>query len=267
MSVISWFLCFLKPAIGSKHIITPIKHKHFLVLIGVVQGEAMQLKYGLVALSVMATLVLAGGTTAQAKSNEKPETKPTEVYVTVMPGDNLSVIAATHETSYIRLFNANEAITNPDLIYADQQLRVPRADEQLPDRLSQMTVEQQSQIIAAAGTTAQYAPAAGSTARGSSAGNTYAWGYCTWWAKEMRPDLPNRLGNGGQWVANAALQGIATGTVARAGAIAEQPGHVAYVESVSPGGGTVNLSEMNYGGGIGQVHRRSAPASSFRYIY
>ena len=226
----------------------------------------MQSKFGLVALSVMATLVLFGGNTAEAKSNEKEETKPAEVVVTVIPGDNLSNIAATHQTSYIRLFNANESIINPDLIYADQQLRVPRTDEQLPDRLAQMTVEQQSQIISNAAST-QYTPASGTAARGSSAGNTYARGYCTWWAKEMRPDLPNRLGNGGQWVANAAAQGFRTGTAPAPGAIAEMPGHVAYVESVSPDGTTVNISEMNYAGGIGQVNRRSAPASTFRYIY
>ena len=228
----------------------------------------MQSKFGLMALGVMATLVLFGGNTAEAKSEEKPETKPTEVIVTVVPGDNLSLIAATHETSYIRLFNANESITNPDLIFADQQLRVPRSDETLPDRLAQMTAEQQTQIIAAAANT-QYAPAAatGTSARGSSAGNTYARGYCTWWAKEMRPDLPNMLGNGGSWVANAAAQGFRTGSAPAPGAIAEQPGHVAYVESVSPDGSTVSISEMNYGGGIGQVNRRTAPASSFRYIY
>lgn len=108
--------------------------------------------------------------------------------------------------------------------------------------------------------------AAGPIYRASSSGNTYAWGYCTWYAKSMRPDLPNNLGNGGQWVANAARQGFATGSTPRAGAIGEQPGHVVYVKSVNKNG-TVNISEMNYNGGVGVVHHRTVPASMFRYIY
>lgn len=100
----------------------------------------------------------------------------------------------------------------------------------------------------------------------SSANNTYAWGQCTWYAKNKRPDLPNGLGNGGQWVANAAARGLATGATPRAGAIGEQPGHVVYVESVN-GNGTVNISEMNYNGGVGVVHYRTVAASAFTYIY
>jgi surface antigen len=99
----------------------------------------------------------------------------------------------------------------------------------------------------------------------SSAGNTYTKGQCTWYVKSRRPDLPNGLGNGGQWVANAAARGFATGTTARAGAVGEQPGHVVYVESVS--GDMVNISEMNFNGGVGVVHTRTVAASTFKYIY
>lgn len=101
---------------------------------------------------------------------------------------------------------------------------------------------------------------------GSSAGNTYVWGQCTWYAKSKRPDLPNGLGNGGQWVANAAALGFATGSTPRVGAIGEQPGHVVYVEAVHSNG-TVTISEMNYNGGVGIVHKRTVPASTFTYIY
>lgn len=229
----------------------------------------MQVKSGLVALSVMATLVLFGGGTAEAKSNETTETKaPEPVYVKVQAGDNLTMIAEGQGTSYIRLFNANEEITNPDLIFVDQQLRIPANDEQLPDRLAEFSAEQQAQIVAAAGYQQSAAPAAqaSGSARGSSAGNSYGWGWCTWYAKEMRPDLPNNLGNGGQWVANAAAQGIATGSAPRVGAIAEEPGHVAYVESVN-GDGTITISEMGYNYTQGQYNRRTVPASNYRYIY
>ena len=81
----------------------------------------------------------------------------------------------------------------------------------------------------------------------------------------MRADLPNNLGNGGSWVANAAAQGIPTGSTPRVGAVAEQPGHVAYVEAVN--GGMVTVSEMGYNYSQGQFNRRTVPASNFTYIY
>ena len=234
----------------------------------------MQSKFGLVALSVMATLVLFGGNTAEAKSEEKANKTPEPVIVTVKVGDNLSNIATAANTTYMRVFNANESITNPDLIFADQKLRIPAAEEQLPDRLAQFTAEQQAQILAAAATQrlhATPAPAA-STAkasapayRGSSAGNTYAYGWCTWYAKSMRPDLPNNLGNGGSWVANAAAQGFATGSTPRPGAVAEIPGHVAYVESVS--GGMMTISEMGWNYQQGQFNRRTVSAAGWNFIY
>ena len=241
----------------------------------------MQSKFGLVALSVMATLVLFGGNTAEAKSNETEDISAMmaaiateqQTKITVNSGDTLADIALSHSTSYVRLFNANETIVNPDLIQAGQTVRIPTNEEQLPDRFSQLSEAAQAQIIAqdtvgrTIGQTGSAAAAPVRTAfRGSSAGNTYAYGWCTWYAKERRPDLPNNLGNGGSWVANAAAQGIATGTAARAGAIAEQPGHVAYVESVNADG-TITISEMGWNYSQGVYNTRTVSASGFRYIY
>lgn len=132
-----------------------------------------------------------------------------------------------------------------------KKLKKPKA---IATKLKQVAYSGYSQSVAAA------------PSFGSSAGNTYTWGQCTWYAKNKRPDLPNSLGNGGQWVANAAALGFATGSKPRAGAIGEQPGHVVYVESVNKNG-TVNISEMNYNGGIGKVHTRTVAASTFKYIY
>lgn len=233
----------------------------------------MQSKLGFMTLSAIATLMLFSGTTAEAQeqtSTDKKEKEP--IVYEVIAGDTLSAIADKYTTSYIRLFNANDAIVDPNLIDVGNKIRIPTEHEQLPDRFGALPVPQQVAYSAAAGpvsyaapVTSQPAATSGYVARGSSAGNTYVWGNCTWYAKEMRPDLPNMLGNGGSWVANAAARGIPTGNVPRVGAIAEQPGHVAYVEAVN--GATVSISEMNYNGGIGQVHRREAPASMFRYIY
>ena len=229
----------------------------------------MQSKFGLVALSVMATLVLFGGDTAKAKSNETDKKEEKKVVATIKAGDTLTDIATKYKTSYIRLFNANESITNPDLIFVGDKVRVPGKDEKLPNRLAELAPAEQTQVIAGAvySQAGQAdAPVGGGMARGSSAGNTYAQGWCTWYAKEMRPDLPNNLGNGGQWVANAAAQGIPTGSSPRTGAIAEEPGHVAYVESVN-GDGTITISEMGWNYQVGQFNRRTVPASNYRYIY
>ena len=227
----------------------------------------MQIKNGLMALGVIATLVLVGGNTAEAKSDSTDKKETKKVVVTVKPGDTLTAIAQKHHTSYVRLFNANTSIDNPDLIYAGDKFRIPKKDEKLKNRLAQLSASQQLVVTSSAAyqQTAAAASTTTTTPRGSSAGNTYAWGTCTWYAKEMRPDLPNQLGNGGQWVSSAAAQGIPTGTTPKVGAIAEEPGHVAYVEAVK--GSMITISEMNYGGGVGQVHRRTVPAANYRYIY
>ncbi|MDQ5982327.1 MAG: peptidoglycan DL-endopeptidase CwlO [Patescibacteria group bacterium] len=100
--------------------------------------------------------------------------------------------------------------------------------------------------------------------------NSYVWGQCTWYAKNKRPDLSNNLGNANTWYFIAAAEGVAVGTEPRAGAIGATSegyyGHVVYVESVNDDG-TVNISEMNYAGGIGAVHYRTVMPGEFVYIY
>ncbi len=239
----------------------------------------MQSKIGLMTLGVITPLVLLNGTTVQAKSEttdtktasskskpaEKAPEKPAPVYVDVQLGDTLSAIADRYQTSYVRIFDANEQIANPDVIDVGQRFRIPDPSEQLPDRVLPAAPEVQAAVQSAVSSSPVQARLSQS-ARGSSAGNTYGYGWCTWYAKQMRPDLPNNLGNGGQWVANARAQGIPTGAVPRAGAIAEQSGHVAYVEAVN--GDQVTVSEMGYNYQPGTVTRRTVSASTFwGYIY
>jgi len=61
-------------------------------------------------------------------------TTPAPVMVQVQPGDYLEKIANDHNTSYLRLFYANSDISNPDLIFPGQTLRVPAENEQLEAR-------------------------------------------------------------------------------------------------------------------------------------
>ena len=105
---------------------------------------------------------------------------------------------------------------------------------------------------------------------GNSAGNLYAAGNCTWYAKSRRPDLPNNLGNANTWYSNAAAQGWNVGSAPKKGAIgattAGWAGHVVYVEGVSLDGQYVTISEMNYGG-LYSMNTRTVHFSEFNYIY
>lgn len=100
-------------------------------------------------------------------------------------------------------------------------------------------------------------------------GNSYYVGYCTWYVKNMRRDLPNNLGNANEWLYNAQAQGYATGSQPRSGAVgvnfAGYYGHVVYVQEVYPNG-TILISEMNYVG-WNIVSSRVTGWGEFSYIY
>lgn len=241
----------------------------------------MTIKSGIAAVAVVFSVVLFSSSTAYGAEEPRPKTNDkqateTHITVTVQGGDTLEKIASAHDTTYVQLYNANPQISNPDAIDIGNEIRIPTAEEQLPDRFGEFAAQQATAVAAAAPTyesagyepvySQTYTPGSQAVYATDSAGNTYFKGYCTWYAKERRPDLPNMLGNGGQWVASASAQGYATGNEPRVGAVAETPGHVAYVESVNADG-TITISEMNGTAGFGAVGSRNVPASQYRYIY
>lgn len=191
-----------------------------------------------------------------------PEELPKARVHVIKSGENLSDIAILYQTTWNRIFAKNEVITNPDIVTVGMTLTIPEEDEVLPER-SFVSAAPTAQAVT---TTPQTASAPVRPVYAASAGNTYAAGYCTWYAKNRRPDLPNMLGNASSWVASAAARGYATGTAPRVGAIGQQGNHVVYVEAVHPNG-TVSISEMNYGGGLFVVHHRTVAAGNFIYIY
>ena len=231
--------------------------------------KIMTIRPSLAAVAAVFSVALFLAPSAHAEDHPINKTNPKPpVIVDVQAGDSLTSIADAHGTTYVRLFDANDFISNPDIINPGDKVRVPTADEQLPDRLAALAA---TPTVAAAPATQPvvgryYSNVPSHGYYVDSAGNTYYQGYCTWYAKSRRPDLPNMLGNGGQWVANAAARGYATGSTPKAGAIAETSGHVAYVESVN-GNGTITISEMNGPGGFGVVDTRTVPANQYNYIY
>lgn len=77
---------------------------------------------------------------AQAKTTIKikdPKVKKSvkKKVVTVRPGDTLSGIAKQEKTTYQRIFDANNKIKDPDLIYVGDVLRIPNSKERLAKRL------------------------------------------------------------------------------------------------------------------------------------
>lgn len=102
----------------------------------------------LMSVSVIATAspVLAYKTSAKSTSTNSsqqvavateqaaPAPQADPKVVTVQPGDYLEKVAQSNNSTSLRLFYANSDIANPDLIYPDQKLRVPTADEALTPR-------------------------------------------------------------------------------------------------------------------------------------
>ena len=181
----------------------------------------------------------------------KPE-PPKIIEYTVVEGDNLTKIAGANSTTWLRLWQKNTGINDPDLININDKLIIPGADEVLADRPVPINAPVAAKALAA-------------IPRGISAGNTYSYGYCTWYVKNRRPDLPNNLGNAETWYSRAAAQGLSVGSTPVVGAVGQRGNHVVYVEAVN-GDGTILISEMNYQAWNVQSSR-TANASEFRYIY
>ena len=73
-------------------------------------------------------------TTAAIMSGGQAHAESTATTVQVQAGDSLSNIAAAHDTTYQRLFDANTTIQDPNVIHAGDTIRIPGADEQIPNR-------------------------------------------------------------------------------------------------------------------------------------
>lgn len=110
-----------------------------------------------------------------------------------------------------------------------------------------------------------------------SVGNRYAWGWCTWYAYERRPEIGSFWGNASNWSYSARAAGFTVvAGVPKAGAIFQYGsggygggyGHVGIVESVDEASGTMVISDMNGIKGFGRVGTDTVPINrSWNYIY
>lgn len=81
-------------------------------------------------------LALSGRESAKNEgtaTSPDPSTKQI-IKVIVEKGDSLSSIAEKHQTTWVRLYNANDSVADPNIINPGQELRIPSNDEQLADR-------------------------------------------------------------------------------------------------------------------------------------
>ena len=187
------------------------------------------------------------------KQKQKPNPQPrSEVYF-ARSGDSLSKIAQKNKTTVQRLYDANLKIKDPDQIKVGQKITIPDPKQKLKHRSLHRSLHSTTQPVDI-------------DKRPVVAGNTYGYGYCTWYVKNRRPDLPNGLGNADTWDDRAPGYGFKVGTHPRVGAagVTKAYMHVVYIERVK--GDQVLVSEMNYAG-WNVVSQRWAPASEFNYIY
>jgi len=238
----------------------------------------------MLALSAITISVLSISDSASAKSADtaKKSTPSTSVtkktdkkFVTVKAGDTLEKIAKKHKSTYVRIFNANKNLINPDQIDVGDKVRIPAKKEKLPNRMSQIvvapiaapTVAYQQQTYAATPaqttTTKQYSQVPVNS-------SSYYVGngmWCTDYVQSMRPDVPIYGNAGPSWIGAAQADGKDTGTTPRAGAVAVTDGHVAYVEKVNKNGSYV-VSEMGWDFKAGNYNKRTVSSGTFGgFIY
>lgn len=232
------------------------------------------------ALSASIALVLLGGSSVGAVEKPTEETKEeVAIVVTVKSGDTLTSIAEEHGVTYVELYNANDAIVDPDIIDVGDEVRIPKNDETLPDRFAeyQASVAAANAAVAANAATApvvqQQSATTYTTQSYTSApvnSSSYYVGngmWCTDYVHSKRPDVAIYGNAGYNWINSAQAAGKTTGNTPQAGAVAVMNGHVAYVESVNPDGSYV-VSEMGWNYQAGNYNQRTVQPGAFgAFIY
>lgn len=233
----------------------------------------MQLNIKLTALGVLASVVLLSAPDAsaqEAKSTTKTKQKDSHKVVKVKAGDTLSSIAKAHKTTYVKLFNANKNIKDPNVIDVGDKIRIPKKGEKLADRFSkyQQSIAATASAPVVAQTATTYTTRSYTSAPVNS--NSYYVGngmWCTDYVHSKRPDVAIYGNAGYNWISAAQADGKKTGSTPKAGAVAVMDGHVAYVEKVNSDGSYV-VSEMGWNYQAGNFNRRTVQPGAFgAFIY
>jgi surface antigen len=183
-------------------------------------------------------------------------------------GESLASIAQKHEVSESEILKFNNLLIASD-IEVGQVLIIPDGNREIkarpqpePDPVilaaasEEEYVEETSEQTFVDHNTSTHEPTQTGTVTSTRAttsndlrGNSFPWGYCTWYAAARRPDV-SWMGNANEWMANASAQSRAIGKIPAVGAIIQTNeswwGHVGIVDAVN--GDQITISEMNYQG-------------------
>lgn len=203
------------------------------------------------------------------------------IQYTVKDGDTVESISSKYKADVQRVTSYNDLELSK--VTTGQKLIIPDGilpEEERPGYVAPAPVAAPAPVETPV---APAAPVVMQPVVDTSAGNTYAYGNCTFYAYARRMQLGRPIGsnwgNAATWNAFARQQGFRVDKSPEAGAIFQMPafvdawtseyGHVGIVESVN-GDGSVNVSEMNYAGGFNTVSYRTIPAAQaamYNYIH
>ncbi|MGH7776668.1 MAG: CHAP domain-containing protein [Candidatus Dormibacterales bacterium] len=183
------------------------------------------------------------------------------VVVTVRKGETVNSIAHAYHTDANSIVDFNY-LRDPSQLVAGERLVVPSGEGK------QFADTQPAPVTLSGGPGSIIVRFASGPAVYSS--SKFPYGYCTWYVNSRRP-VP-WSGDAWTWFSEAQAYGWKTGQTPRVGAIMvtweSGWGHVAYVESVHPGG-SWTVSEMNYvGWGVVDqrtIHPGQVPLIGFIY--
>lgn len=193
------------------------------------------------------------------------------VVYTVKDGDNLQSIAqkyGSNVNSIMTINNLNVANVPTGTVLLLPDANLP--ENERPGYVDPATIQQTTTTVTTSSTrsvrSAVSVPTAGS--------NTYAYGYCTWYAFNRRVQLglpvANRWGNANTWDTSAARAGYLVNTIPTVGAIFQTDsgpyGHVGIVERVNSDG-SIYVSEMNYSGWNVMSYRTINNLRGYKFIH
>lgn len=193
------------------------------------------------------------------------------VLYTVKAGDTAQSIAAKYGVDQTRLVTYNDLDLSG--LAPDSKIILPSGVLPTTERPGYVAPRTYN-----SGYSSGYGSISASMAQ-ASAGNRYAYGYCTWYVFNRRAEMGRPIGsywgNASSWAYSASAAGFLVNHTPERGAIIQNgggAGHVAVVESVDPNTGDITVSEMNnsaYGGwGVKDTHGITAgQAASYNFIH
>ncbi len=239
--------------------------------------QAIADKYGITAQTIKWVNNLKGD---KVEAGKELRILPVDgIVYTVKSGDTLKSIVDKYQANAERVISYNKLKDNEDP-KVGVEIVIPGGilpEEERPDYSpkTKLATNSYSKSSSSSSSTSSSSGSSSSVALSANynvkAGNAYAWGNCTWYAYNRRPDIGSFWGNASTWAVSARAAGYRVDQTPTVGAIAQWNayansyiwgyGHVAIVEAVNSDG-TITISDMNYAGKLNVVSTRTISASS-----